>query len=876
MKFFYTLILSLLFLSGFTQNFGMQWTKTVGGTANDQGNSIITDQAGNVYTTGFFSGSVDLDPGVGTAIFNAPFQNCFISKLDAFGNFIWAKTITGNLNYGTSINLDALNNLYISGNFINTIDLDPGTGIFTVNSGATSSIAGFILKLDFNGNFVWGETINTEIRSMTINQNNIYCCGSFMGIVDFDPGPGVFSLSETGYSGSAFRSDAYALKIDLNGQFLWAKKYGGLEQDVATSITTDNQNNIIITGDFESSGDFDPNGGIFNLVSSGFQDVFTLKSDPLGNLIWANKTGGLQPDRSRGICTDIQGNILLTGYFASTVDFDPGITTLNFTSAGGYDIFVQKLNSLGNLIWAKQMGGSGDDIATAICTDLFNNIYTTGAFSSISDFDPGLSVFNITSNGFSDVFVSQLSSTGGFKTAFGIGSSINFDGGFCIKSDGIGNIYLAGYFWGMPDFDPSANIFNSTSNGLADVFIEKLNPLCPSNSFSTINVFACDSYVLNNQTYTTAGVHYQTLINTTGCDSLITLNLSLGNSKTLLNMDVCGSYIWQGQTLTNSGIYRDTLLSTSGCDSILELHLTIRSLVSTFINISLCEGQVYAGYTLQGIYINTFIAVNGCDSIRTLNLTVKPKKYSTVYQTICNGNSFSGYSLPGIYVDTFASISGCDSIRTLDLSINPVYSISINKNICEGQTYLGHSQSGTYTDKFFTVNGCDSILITNLIVDKIPRVTLGKDTTLCLGEKLFLEPGQFQTYLWQDGSTNNYFKVSEPGQYLLTVTNGCGSATAKKNVRFEKCLSLFPNAFTPNGDDKNDLFRITNGINLNNFNLQIFNRYGERVFETNSSTKGWDGTFKNIKQDTGAFTWQCTFSEGNNAKNLKGTILLLR
>ena len=147
---------------------------------------------------------------------------------------------------------------------------------------------------------------------------------------------------------------------------------------------------------------------------------------------------------------------------------------------------------------------------------------------------------------------------------------------------------------------------------------------------------------------------------------------------------------------------------------------------------------------------------------------------------------------------------------------------------------------------------------------------------MCLGEKLLLEGGQFQTYLWQDGSTKNYFKVSDPGQYLLKVTNGCGAAIAKKNVSFEKCFSLFPNVFTPNGDGKNDLFKITNGIGLKNYHFQIFDRYGERIFETNSFTKGWDGTYKNIKQGIGVFIWQCTFSEGNNAKIIKGTVLLLR
>ena len=816
---------------------------------------IGVDQLENVYHSGNFSNTTDLDPGPGVYNISCSLSGVFITKLNQLGNFLWGANISGNrFTYITSQFTDLFGNTYITGRFSGTTDFDPGSGVYNlsvVENTNPEEYAIFILKLGVNGEFKWAKKIgevgpNSGLSIVADNSGNVYTTGNFANSVDLDPGPGVYMLGQG-------LNNSFVLKLDVNGDFVFARAFLSNSGSLGYYIKLDNLGNIYVSGVFSGTTDFDPGPNVFNLTTGlSVYSSYLVKLNSIGNFVWAKK--------------DVGGPFV--------VDASQNIFT--------FDSNLSKYDPNGNSLWVKVTGGApfSFDLSNHISPidiDTNGNIYINSIFRYTQDFDPGPGIYTMSTfnGGFdSDVFFSRFDNDGNFIWSKKFGSFAN-DIPTSIKIDAGGNIYSTGIYYGTVDFDPNLGIYSVTAPNFTNIYVHKMTR-CNTANGTSLFVNSCYNYTLNNNTYNTTGTYYKTLQNISGCDSLITLHLTIDGSNDTTTATSCYNYLWRGYILTNSGFYRDTLLSQLGCSSIFNLNLTIKNKSFSTINISLCEGQDYAGYTLQGTYTDTFAATNGCDSIRTLNLTIIPKKISTVYQNICKGNSFLGYSLPGIYVDTFSSVSGCDSIRTLHLSINPVYSITINKNICEGQSFLGHFQSGTYTDKLYTVNGCDSIVITNLIVDKIPTITLGKDTTLCLGEKLFLEPGQFQTYLWQDGSTKKYFNVSDPGQYLLTVTNGCGAATAKKNVSFEKCLSLFPNVFTPNGDGKNDLFRITNGIGLKNYHLQIFNRYGERIFETNSSTKGWDGTYKNIIEGTGAFIWQCTFSEGSNTKNLKGTILLLR
>ena len=396
------------------------WAKAMGGTSDDRGYSVAVDDSGNVYTTGLFTGTADFDPGAG--VFNltsvAIGDDIFISKLNGSGNFVWAKAIVGTTYAESySITIDASGNVYTTGVFNATVDFDPGAGIFNLTAGATQSF--FVSKLDSSGNFVW------------------------------------------------------------------AKTAGGASESWGTSIALDASGNVYATGHFYGMVDFDPGTGIFNLYSFGHESVFVSKLDTSGNFVWAKAIGGGSSglDRAWGqsitISTNAGGDIYTTGYFEGTADFDPDSSgSFNLTSVGFNDIFISKLDSAGNFVWAKTMGGTLSEFGYSVAIDPTGSgaVYTTGYFNSMADFDPGAGIFNLTSAGGSDIFISKLDSSGNFVWAKRIGGS-NYDYGYSIAVDpaGSGDVYTTGVFMGPVDFNPGSGLFPLTSAGGEDIFILKLD-----------------------------------------------------------------------------------------------------------------------------------------------------------------------------------------------------------------------------------------------------------------------------------------------------------------------------------------------------------------------------------------------------------------
>ena len=199
-----------------TANFGLcsnaqslQWAKAMGTMENEYGLSIATDNAGNIYSTGYFSGTADFDPGTGTFdLISAGSTDVFVSKLDASGNFLWAKAIGGSGgDGGNSITTDAAGNVYITGYFNATADFDPGTETFNLTSEDDNDI--FISKLDASGNFLWAGAIGGASNDMgnsitTDSAGNVYTTGYFRGAIDFDIQAGTFILPSSGGSQDIF------------------------------------------------------------------------------------------------------------------------------------------------------------------------------------------------------------------------------------------------------------------------------------------------------------------------------------------------------------------------------------------------------------------------------------------------------------------------------------------------------------------------------------------------------------------------------------------------------------------------------------------------------------------------------------------------
>ena len=257
--------------------------------------------------------------------------------------------------------------------------------------------------------------------------------------------------------------------------FMWAKGMGGGGTDFAYSSAVDASGNIYTTGYFNGIVDLDPGPAMYTVTSMGVADMFITKINSAGNLIWAKQIGGAFNDYGYSITVDAAGNVFTSGYFEGTADFDPNAGVYNLTPVGGpSDIFICKLSTSGNFIWAKSFGGNGEDRAYSITLDASGNIYTTGLFAGTGDFDPGAGILNLTSNGAQDIFVSKLDVAGNLIWVKQMGGA-GQDEATSITVDATGNVYTTGYFTGTVDFDPGAGANNLTSIGGWDVFISKLN-----------------------------------------------------------------------------------------------------------------------------------------------------------------------------------------------------------------------------------------------------------------------------------------------------------------------------------------------------------------------------------------------------------------
>lgn len=391
-------------------------------------------------------------------------------------NFEWAKATNGNnWDEANAITTDVDGNVYITGHFMETVDFDPGPN--EKNLTAAGGLDIFIQKLDANGDFLWayqlgGLSWDIGRAIATDKDGNLYTTGFFAGTVDFDPGPNEYNLVAGYYTGAAFIQ-----KLDADGNFVWAHKIQGSYDTTPSDIAIDANNNVYTTGYFQGTADFDPGSGVEELSSvMSSPDIFIQKLDANGNFLWAKQMGGMIADEATSIAIAPDGGVYTTGYFNETVDFDPGPGIDTLTSAGASSIFIQKLDTNGDFLWAKKMVGNGWEQGSDIATDSYGNVYTTGFFTETVDFDPGPGIKEFTAENeiFNDIFIQKLDADGNFLWAKQMGGMYE-DHGLSIATDDAGSVYTTGYFEGTADFDPGAGVQNLTSLDYLDIFIQKLD-----------------------------------------------------------------------------------------------------------------------------------------------------------------------------------------------------------------------------------------------------------------------------------------------------------------------------------------------------------------------------------------------------------------
>jgi Beta-propeller repeat len=444
---------------------------TFGGTVK----SIAVDVAGNIYTTGFFSGTADLDPGAANVnLTSAGGTDAFVSKLNSQGELEWAYRLGGTgADAGLSITVDTASNVYIGGYFSATVDFDPSAAI--VNLVSAGSDEAFIWKLNSLGELVWARQVAgvgmSAVNAVAVDSAGfVLATGGFAGIADFDPSASSENLRSEG------SVDVFAWKLNSLGEFVWAKYGGSSGFDTGQSIAVDSMGSLYITGSFGGTADFDPSGNGANLSSTGFDDVFVWKLSTAGAVEVIVGAGGPGFDSGNSIAVDPSGFLYVTGFFEGTADFDPNGSAANLISAGSGDVFVWKLTSAGLVLgWAKHAGGSGFDSGASAVVDSGGNVHVTGSFMNTADFDPSVNRADRISLGSDDVFVWKLNSLGELvwvKQTGGVGQGSDFGGSLDLDSSG--NVYVAGGFVGTADFDPNENVSNLTSAGSEDAFVWKL------------------------------------------------------------------------------------------------------------------------------------------------------------------------------------------------------------------------------------------------------------------------------------------------------------------------------------------------------------------------------------------------------------------
>jgi len=267
-------------------------------------------------------------------------------------------------------------------------------------------------------------------------------------------------------------NDIFVAKMDQNGVWQWATKAGGTGHDKGLAIKVDGAGNSYVTGYFNGTATF----GSYSLTGYGSSDIFVAKMDQNGIWQWATKAGGVSwGDVGRGIAMDDESNCYVTGCFCETATF--GLFSL--TSSGDSDIFVAEIDQNGVWQWAEKAGGIGGDDGQGIILDGGGNCYVTGYFSETATF----SSFSLASSGGTDIFVAQMNASGIWQWATQAGG-ISYDFSYGIALDGDANSYITGTFMTSATFGS----YTLNSSGYSDVFVAKLaSTFSADNEYISLN-----------------------------------------------------------------------------------------------------------------------------------------------------------------------------------------------------------------------------------------------------------------------------------------------------------------------------------------------------------------------------------------------------
>ncbi len=622
----------------------------------------------------------------------------------------------------------------------------------TLPSGTTPI---FFTKFNLNGYRYWGSYYsggtsgNGYMKCRSVNKS-VYLASS----TDLTTGiahngfKNFISIPPMGIS----NPDIYLVRFDLNCNRIWGTYFGGIGLENLYGLALDEDENIYISGTCGNIDNMILNANQSNLAG-GVLDNFIAKIDSSCSLKWCTYSGGNSLEEF-GVCHVAQDGVYLFGLTNSTNNI--ALNAHFGTKNGGRDSYIVKYNFNGTKLWGTYFGGNLNESShtnyynscPSIGTDKKGFIYSSYITLSTSGINYNAFSPNRGNSNAATIFLNKWKPEGELLwSSFwgGNGDYFNINGVSAITIDSQLNLYLAGTTTSTSGISYQGfqnNLIGGNRNG----FISKFS--CPK-KYDTLHHIHCptDSIFFNKKYIKIQGIYYDTFDTWEGCDSFITLHLTvLRKDTTYLYDTICSgsSYVWNGVNRTASGVYRDTLVNNVGCDSFLILNLLVKRKDTVQVYDTSCNNlpKTFNGsnLTLAGVYRDTLKNIFGCDSHIFYHFIPKPIYEIPLSRAICagDGSLFGGkyYKQGGIYYDTLKSIKGCDSVLKLTLTINPLDTNRQTQSICRGKSYNFYSQvltsAGTYSHKFTNRNGCDSSIL--LILSFMDSSTYSFSRMLCSGQ----------------------------------------------------------------------------------------------------------------------------------------------
>lgn len=709
----------------------LTWVKEFDAPGTEFVNKIVVDVDGNVYATGYYQGTVNFETTLpGFTRTAAGSNDAFVAKYNTYGVCQWVRTF-GNTGIEAGHDIVLANgNVIVVGDFTSSTVIIDTPGVYGVSNSGLRDIfmAAFT---QFNGSYIWstkiggaGEDIATSLE--TDGSGNLFLAGLFYGTTDFNPSnTGTNNLSSTTSTYDGFLGKYSA----SNGAYNWAHTIGGNDVDVAYGLAINN-GDVVVTGKFRQNVDFDPTSSVYYVAATGYEDAYVATYNTSGALRSVFTIGGaVNTDVVVGskLAVSSNGDIYLAGIHKGFVDYDPSTSNRVMDTSFTYDIFLGKYDMNGTLGWVRTFRSIGpsanaDEAVNEMILDNNGNILIAGLLYETVNF--GYPTNNhITSIFGSDIFLSKYTPAGNNEWAFRLGNTNDGANGIGVDADD--NIYLGGYFASgtFIDFNPGSGITNIRStNANPDLFIAKFSESsggCTDTYATMVINQACEEFTSPSGIYTyyTSGVYHDTITNNGGCDSIITINVTIKyNSYTDIYPTFCAGDTYtapDGAQYTSPGIYNATIAASNGCDSVITIEL-VEALVDANVMVAAnglvttttrpatfqwidcgnnntpIQGETGSGYapTVTGSY-GVNVTQNGCTEFSgcySFNVACA-ETYGTLTTSTCgNFVSPSGnytWQTAGTYEDTIENAAGCDSIITIILTLG-----SLDVNVSQGDDYV--------------------------------------------------------------------------------------------------------------------------------------------------------------------------------------------